>query len=420
MSYSVFSDFSDKNITLFGRVVFCTVGSLHHPAHLAPQRLPLPISGDDAVHLAGGLHGEDEMVACQMAAEHLVHAVGHTRGQGIAHQIAVAHALGSVLAEDGELFTHAILEDGGIPSADLAANGLGLHVAVDLPNGALLQKHQGESAVDHGGGGDDMTVLRQSGGNIPHTGDGQLGGEDEVGQTQPQETGGGGGVGGVEAEIPVEGDLTVRATGGHGLADQGQMADIAHQNMADAALQGGGQLFADIPGLAVEDHGGHEDASLSDGNGGGVSLAQGEIEEIEIADSGGGDLLGGVEAGGALDLGYAAALGMGSLTQKLLGDLVGRDGSVSLGGGRHSPHTGRIQGLQSLAAQGVETGEGEGQAVVDVACDRLGIVGGASRAGELLFGGLVGQGGRLGLVGRLGGDRNGGVGGRVIATEQRG
>ena len=76
------------------------VGSLHHPAYLAPQRLALPVSGDDAVHLAGGLHGEDEMVARQMAAGHLVHAVGHTRGQGIAHQIAVACPLGRILAED--------------------------------------------------------------------------------------------------------------------------------------------------------------------------------------------------------------------------------------------------------------------------------------------------------------------------------
>ena len=89
-----------------------------------------------------------------------VQTVGHTRGQGIAYQIAVSRATGGVLTEDGEFLAQTILQESGVSSADLTADGIGLLVTVDLPNGALFQRHERESAVDHTACGS-VTVICQ-------------------------------------------------------------------------------------------------------------------------------------------------------------------------------------------------------------------------------------------------------------------
>ena len=176
-------------------------------------------------------------------------------------------------------------------------------MAIDLPDGALLHQHEGEATVDHGTGGGHVSLLCQDRRDIPHAGDGQLGGEDHVGDPQRKLTGGGYRVGHVEAEIAVEGDITCQAASGYGLTDHGQMTDIAHQDVADALLQDGGQAVSDSGGLTVKDHGGHQYASFLGGNVGGMLLAQGEVQNLKVLRGGVRDLIGGVEASGATDVG---------------------------------------------------------------------------------------------------------------------
>ena len=181
-------------------------GLFQHSPYFLAKGLSLTVGGDHLVYLSGGFHGEEEVVMVKMGAGQLFSSVGHTRGQGIAHQIAVARTLGGVLTEDGEFFPHAILQPCGVLSADVSADGVGGLVAVDLPNGAFFQGHEGETAVDHATCGG-VSLALEGKAYIPHAGDGQLGGEDEIVQPQGEQTGGGRGVGGVEAEIAVEGDL---------------------------------------------------------------------------------------------------------------------------------------------------------------------------------------------------------------------
>ena len=235
------------------------------------------IGRDDGVHLGGGLHREQKVVLSQPHPRQLVGAVGHTRGEGVIDQVAVTPAAGSVLPQDGEILAHAIPQNSAVPAADLAADGIWLHVAVDLADGAFLQQHEGEAAVDHptyGGGA-------QGGGHIPHTGEGQLGGEEQIFKSQRPQAGGGGGIGGIEAEIAVEAErLHGHAHPLGGTAEEGEVTDIPHQQVADTLLQGGGQLCRDRLGLAVKDDGRQDGAPLFGGQSGGVSLPQGQVKEI--------------------------------------------------------------------------------------------------------------------------------------------
>ena len=145
---------------VFPRIILCEDVLFRHSAHLASQGTPFLVGGDDAVYLGGGFHREDKVIPAEVCAEQILHAVGHACGEGIVYDIAVTVPCGGILSQDGEVLAHAIPHYGGVATADLAADCVGLLMAVNLAYGALFQQHEGEATVDDGTGGSGTAVFR--------------------------------------------------------------------------------------------------------------------------------------------------------------------------------------------------------------------------------------------------------------------
>ena len=102
---------------------FRTRGLFQHPSDLDPEGAVLAKGRDHAVHIGGGFHRENEVMAGQGGARKLFRTVRHTRGQRIADQVAMASANRRILPQDGKILPHPIPHDRRIAAADLAADG---------------------------------------------------------------------------------------------------------------------------------------------------------------------------------------------------------------------------------------------------------------------------------------------------------